>query len=241
MIDLIVDIGNSACKVAVSQEGQLVREYKFPGATIDSEIRKIASGEQFESIIISSVADNIEGDLLSFFKEVGKKIIFLDSTTPIPIINKYISVNTLGADRIAAAVAAHSLFPNDDCLIFDFGTALTIDKINKNGEFCGGNISLGMATRFKAINHYTKRLPLLINPSEIGETGKTTEEAIQNGVILGIMFEVEGYIAKNNNCIIIFTGGDAIYFAEKLKNPIFVVYNLVLIGLSKIAEFNADK
>jgi len=68
--------------------------------------------------------------------------------------------------------------------------------------------------------------------------GRNTAEAISNGVVLGIMFEVEKYIESNPHCRIIFTGGDSLFFAKKLKSPIFVTFNLVLKGLFKIAQLN---
>jgi len=46
---------------------------------------------------------------------------------------------------------------------------------------------------------------------------------------------LEGYISRHTEKISVFTGGDAIYFAKRMKNSIFVVSNLVLMGLALIA------
>lgn len=73
-------------------------------------------------------------------------------------------------------------------------------------------------------------------------TGKNTAEAIMGGVVNGIIFELEGYIAryerKMNDLAVVFTGGDAIFFAEKLKNTIFANYDLTLVGLNRILNYN---
>ena len=50
------------------------------------------------------------------------------------------------------------------------------------------------------------------------------------------MFEIDGYIKAFKDNIVIFTGGDAIYFAKKMKNSIFVVCNLELMGLALITD-----
>ncbi len=146
----------------------------------------------------------------------------------------------LGADRLAAALAVSMLFPGEDCVKFDFGTALTVDFISKEGVFEGGNISLGLQSRCRALNTFTKRLPLIQPGEKINDFGRKTTEAMESGVVLGMIFEVEGYINKYPGHKVIFTGGDAFYFAEKLKNAIFVVPNLVLIGLALIADYYAQ-
>ena len=61
------------------------------------------------------------------------------------------------------------------------------------------------------------------------------------GVVFGLIFEVEGYINDKPNSTVIFTGGDAIYFANRLKKTIFVVPNLVLLGLAQIADYYAKE
>jgi type III pantothenate kinase len=71
------------------------------------------------------------------------------------------SKETLGFDRLAAAVGAHTTFPDSNVLIIDAGTAITIDMVTAKGEFLGGNISPGLEMRFKALNTFTKKCPSL--------------------------------------------------------------------------------
>lgn len=200
----------------------------------------IVDGKTIGTIAISNVGKQIE-DIREELGQRCSRLIILDNNTPLPITNLYHTSETLGSDRVASVVAAHTLFPDHNCIVFDFGTAITIDIINKNGDYKGGNISLGTNTRFKAIHQYTKRLPLIEKGNATLDMGTSTQEAILNGVILGIMFEVEGYIRKYPNHLVVFTGGDAFYFAKKLKTPIFAVCNLVLMGLARIAEIDANK
>jgi len=170
----------------------------------------------------------------------------LDHHTPIPLINRYRTPDTLGYDRIAAAVGAYTIYPEKNVLVIDAGTAITYDLVTGGGEYMGGNISPGMAIRFKSLNKYTNRLPLL-EPSieEPPLLGSSTKEAIQSGVINGILFELDGFIGDvsrlHPELKVVLTGGDAKYFEGKLKSSIFVDLNLNLIGLNRILEHNASE
>ena len=136
------------------------------------------------------------------------------------------------------------MFPDSDLLIVDFGTAITVDYV-EDGTFRGGNISPGMTTRFRALADYTAKLPLCSPSDEELPYGRTTIEAIEQGVMQGITHEIEGYIEafskkKTKKCTI-FTGGDAKYFVKRIKNAIFADCEPVIIGLNRILNYNAEK
>ena len=130
-----------------------------------------------------------------------------------------------------------------DCLVVDFGTAITIDLV-EGGIYRGGNISPGVRTRFRALHDYTGRLPECSPTDEEREYGSTTSQAIEQGVMQGITYEVEGYIsnflARNVKISLIFKGGDAKYFVKRIKNAIFANCELVICGLNRILEYNAS-
>ena len=113
----------------------------------------------------------------------------------------------------------------------------------ENGVFRGGNISPGVRTRFRALHDYTSRLPQCEATDEILSLGRTTQQAIEQGVMEGITHEIEGYIRafslKNDKLTLIFTGGDANFFVKRIKNAIFAKCDLVLCGLNRILEYNA--
>ena len=142
----------------------------------------------------------------------------------------------LSYDRAAELVAAAFLFRDKPVTVFDFGTTLTVDFLSREGRYLGGNVSPGCRTRFKALERYSKSLPLVDTPEKILPEGKSLQGSIESGVISGIMFEIEGYIRLRPENIVVFTGGDAIYFAKKMKNSIFAVCNLVLMGLALITD-----
>ena len=98
--------------------------------------------------------------------------------------------------------------------------------------------------RFEALNHYTGRLPLIKwNKDDVVPEGSNTANAIKNGVLQGILNEVEGFITledkRNTNLKIILTGGDADFLNKQLKNSIFapqIIHEpyLVLKGLNEV-------
>ena len=99
--------------------------------------------------------------------------------------------------------------------------------------------------RFRALHDYTKRLPKCEPTDENLELGRTTSQAIEQGVMQGITHEIEGYIEafskkKGEKCII-FTGGDAKYFVKRIKNTIFADCEPVVFGLNRILNYNAER
>ena len=239
MKSVLIDIGNSAfCKTVFTDGGSLCPVRRVGRDCLCSTVAGAFDGEEKADVICMSTVAERDAGLESFLRSRCRKLICLDAFTPMPLKVDYDTPGTLGSDRIAAAVGAQSLFPGEDCLIFDFGTALTVDFLSGTGVFLGGNISPGLGMRFSALHRYTSRLPLT-SPSVPGRvTGKSTTEALDNGIVLGIMFEEERYINDNPGRRVIFTGGEALFFAKMSKTPIFVACNLVLAGLYKIAQFN---
>ena len=148
----------------------------------------------------------------------------------------------MGLDRIAAAVGAHFLYPNNSLLIIDVGSAITFDFLSDKATFLGGNISPGLQFRLKSLHQFTNKLPLVQPKDQIKLFSQTTEEAINSGVIRGICYEIENYIEEyeNNyeNLTSVLTGGDTYFFARILKKRIFAEEKLVLIGLNQILKYN---
>lgn len=240
MANLLIDIGNSNCKAAYCKGGELGEIFRSSQQDVLEFVLGIIKDEHPDVIVLSTVREDNE-QMQQTLRERCRKLVVMGSTMELP---EHFSIGFpakgLGVDRLAAALAVSMMFPGEDCIKFDFGTALTVDFINKEGVFEGGNISLGLQSRCRALNTFTKRLPLINPGEEIKDYGKKTAEAMEAGVVLGMKFEVEGYINKYPARKVIFTGGDAFYFAKKVKNPIFVVSNLVLVGLALIADYYAQ-
>ncbi len=245
-MNLIIDIGNTTSKLAIYDGNHLIFSDKTKSETdaVITMANDAARNFNVKNCIISSVS--LPGEPIgNAIEGVPGTVLTLRHDTPLPIVNLYATPETLGKDRIAAAVGATVVFPRTSCLIIDAGTAITYDYVKDGCEYLGGNISPGIDIRFKALHDFTSRLPLITEPRPTDDFGLTTEEALSNGVITGIVHEINGYIdafeKKNVNSRIILTGGCSIYLCKKLKNTIFAEPNLVTIGLNRILNYNVLK
>ena len=234
MANLVIDIGNTALKAAWTDEVTLGKTFRYQGERIMDFILSITLKVKPDTMVVSTVRELSQRNMSVLEKEC-EKLVVIDSGHS-EIFSEYGIPSCLTPDRAASVIAAKYLFKGRGCSVFDFGTTLTIDFICADGKYKGGNISVGCRTRFKAINRYSKSLPLLDTPDCIDEYGSSVVSSIGTGIIKGMIYEIDGYISENPENIVVFTGGDAIYFAKRMKNSIFVVCNLVLIGLSLIAD-----
>jgi len=234
MANLIIDIGNTAVKASWSEGMTLGKTFRYQGEKVRSFIISLTEKEKPEIMVISSVYEISGPDEAAFRKECDK-LLLLDSAHT-DILKENLLPEYLTYDRAASIIAARYLFRGKGCTVVDFGTTLTIDFTDEEGRYSGGNVSLGCRTRFKALNRYSRALPLIDSPEEVPVTGDTFTTSVASGVISGIMFEIDGYIGLHPDNIVVFTGGDANYFAKRMKNSIFVVSNLVLMGLAIIAD-----
>lgn len=242
-MNLIIDIGNSFIKLAIFDNNEIVISDQYRLDDKDFIHTLLKEQPTLEKGIIS-ITGKSNQDLISTLSKKLKLFIILDEYTSLPIENLYRTKETLGKDRLAAAVAANYIYPECNILVIDAGTALTYELINNKAQYLGGSISPGLAMRFKALNAFTDKLPLLSPAKKYTFPAITTAEAIQGGVQNGIIKEIDSIIndckKQYSDLKVVFTGGDAVFFDKKLKSSIFVDSNLVLKGLNRILEFNAE-
>ncbi|MBB2145947.1 type III pantothenate kinase [Pedobacter sp. LMG 31464] len=242
MHNLVIDIGNTNSKLAVFNQKELVH-YERLKELDEASLKDLIEKYQIQNATVSSVNKDIK-ELSDYLKQFVNYIHF---TTEIQgkIKNNYQTLSTLGLDRWAKVIAAHCLYPSKNCLMIDAGTCITYDVLTATNEYFGGSISLGIKMRFEALNHYTGRLPLVNWNNEENNIpeGTDTINAIKNGVLQGILNEVEGFISlenkRNKDLKVIITGGDADFLNMQLKNSIFatqIIHEpyLVLKGLNEV-------
>ncbi len=239
-MNLVVDFGNSRIKAAVFNGRDLFQSKIFN--SVEEVINDKKFYEEASLCMIASVTEQH----LAFIKALYKKCKLLEftSSTKSPLKNAYKSTSTLGSDRLAASVGAFSIYPNKNILVIDAGTCLKFNFINANGEYLGGAISPGFQMRFKSLNHFTKKLPLINLDENFDKLiGQSTEESILSGVINGIISETDGIIDSYKkqfpDLVIAFTGGDCSFFAKRLKSRIFAHPELILTGLNEILIYNS--
>lgn len=246
---LVMDFGNTFKKFALFKGNELIRLEQIsndisenPEAFAREFIEKY-SPAPVKSAILSSVID-YAADFDNYL-ERNYHLVRITEDTPLPVVNKYAGKSTLGKDRLASAVAAHTLFPGKDVLAITAGSCIIYDFVNAEGEYQGGAISPGMNMRFKALHNFTGHLPLVQDDDSNKLIGSTTKESILSGVVNGMAAEMDGtidrYTENYENLTVILSGGDGKRFDKKLKNSIFAVPNLVLNGLNIILDFNEKK
>jgi len=239
-LNLVIDIGNTRTKTALFDGENLVELLilKSPEDIFNTNFL-----ENCTQIIVSSVKDDVK----IFLSELSKlkQTILFTSSTKTPIENKYQSLFTLGSDRISAAIGAYYLYPNKNVLVIDAGTCIKYNFTNSNNQYLGGGISPGIEMRFKALQKFTDKLPLVeIDVNFNSLIGDSTQSSISSGVLNGIFSEIDGvinlYKLQFPDLICVLTGGDSQYLANRLKNSIFTHQNLVLKGLNDILNYTIE-
>ena len=125
MINLVIDIGNSRTKIALFNEHDLMLNVTVDRLTPDHLKMLKDEQPQLNKVILSSVKA-VEPEITGYLSGNFEFFIELDHLTRLPIENIYETPETLGKDRLAAAVGANELFPDQNLLIIDAGTAINI-------------------------------------------------------------------------------------------------------------------
>lgn len=238
-MNLVIDIGNTRVKAALYKE-DLLEDLKIYD-TVDELQADTTLLQKAQQIIVGSVVDK-QDDFYRSLRAYAPTLLFTTNTN-IPLTNLYHSVATLGSDRISASVAAYFLQPDTDVLVIDAGTCIKYNFTNSKNEYLGGGISPGIQMRFKALHHYTSKLPLIgLSEGSIDLIGTNTHHSILSGVINGTIAEIDSLIEQYKiqypKILVLLTGGDSEYLAKRLKNSIFAHQNLVLKGLNDILNYN---
>ena len=154
-LNLIIDIGNTMAKVALFNGGEMVEVLTESNQSLDC-LKALCSKYPVEQGIVATVIDLSER-ILADLAALPFPLLWLNHQTPLPVVNLYETPETLGYDRMAAAVGANEQFPHRDVLVIDAGTCITYEFIDSKGQYHGGNISPGMQMRFKALHQFTGR------------------------------------------------------------------------------------
>jgi type III pantothenate kinase len=245
-MNLLIDLGNTLAKCFITEQDKPVLEAKFDAHDF-SAVEKFVTGLALpvDAAILSSVIDHP----LSLVQALEKCFftVVLDHTTSLPFTNNYGSPQTLGRDRLAAAAGAVRQYPGSNVLAIDAGTCIKYDLVTADGKYLGGGISPGIEMRFRSLNTFTDKLPLLHRKDQAELLGTNTEGSIRSGVQHGAMEEVKGMIARysegREGLKTVITGGDMDFFMSLVseKNAIFADPYLALKGLNFILEHNASK
>lgn len=223
------------------EQSKIVERFQQKVLTI-KWLERLFNKYRIKGVIVSSVVTN--HSLVELWLKKKTFFISLDYQTPIPIQNDYQTPQTLGNDRLAAAVGAFALYPNQNCLIVDAGTCITYEFISAKSVYKGGSIAPGLMMRFRSMHKFTAKLPLIKKQRLESFIGFNTETSIRTGAQLGLCLEVEGFYRKYEQTFgdtqLILTGGDADIIAQYIEQQAIINKDIVLIGLHKILDYNVE-
>ncbi len=246
---LCLDIGNTTIHGGVFKGDELILHFRKTSEVKNSSdeigifLRSVLRENEIEPKDIASIAlCSVVPSLLHAIRNASYKFFSLEPfilqagvKTGLKI--KYRNPLEVGADRIATAIAATHLYPEENIIAVDFGTATTFCAITSKKEYLGGAIIPGIAISMEALESRTAKLPSVEIIKPVEAVGRSTVESIQAGLFysqVGTVKEVTKRFAeesfRDSNLVIVGTGGYARLFeGENLFDRIFP--NLVLNGL----------
>jgi len=251
---LAIDIGNTDITLGLSSQNQWSQLWRVPSVVSRPELfygiklreyffESNIKTESVQQIVISSVVPGLTDKIVSVVTTLfEKKPIVLGpevySKLPIEVLNPY----EIGSDLVSNALAAYVRF-KQNCIVVDFGTALTFTTISNKGKILGVAIAPGLKTAIKSLSQNTAKLfdvPLELPKSALG---KNTVHAIQAGILLGYEGLVGSMLSRikkelaDDQCATIATGGLSSIITP-LKNQFTEVdENLTLNGLKMVGDF----
>lgn len=242
---LAIDIGNSAAKAAVFCEGEMIGSVVRFTEQEWEVADQLVTNHGVKNIIYSTVANVPPKRWIDKWESEDCLIVALSADLPLPFQSAYQTMDTLGHDRIAVVAGSlaqpTSIAPAAAAparLIVDAGTCVTLDLVDTDGMYLGGNISPGLKMRLQAMHTFTARLPFPAPADPQGLVGLSTVEALRHGGQLGLVYEVEGLFQRLQvtypDLELLLTGGDGQWIAQHLSIPCRFNPNLVLLGLNQI-------
>ena len=253
---LALDIGNSQIFCGVFDGDQLKVQVRYAskaqissdefGVFLRGALRENnVNPESIEIIGISSVVPELNYAL----RACCQKYFNIEPMLMQPGIKTGLEIDykdpkEVGSDRIADSIGAVKMFPNQDLILIDFGTATTICAISKDRVFLGGNIMPGIRLSMEALESKTSKLPSVEIRATNEIVGKTTIDSIQNGLYwsnVGMIKEITSKISQEvfdgNTPLRIATGGFSHLFdRENLFDH--VVTDLILVGIVEALKIN---
>jgi type III pantothenate kinase len=165
-----------------------------------------------------------------------RQVVELNSRTLRGVGIRYPRPHTIGADRLANALAAKALV-GAPVVVVDFGTAVTFDVVDARGDYVGGIIAPGLAAMTDYLHEKTALLPRITIRDVPRAVGKSTVEAMRIGAVhgyRGLIRELIGELKKElafPRLPVLATGGYAALIARGLPEIQRVLPRLTLEGL----------
>jgi type III pantothenate kinase len=237
---LLIDVGNSRIKFGLATREAILGRREAPTAGISTEaVRRVTEGWDFRTAVLCSV---VPAAVPAFREAFSSNLLELRHDTPMGIGVRYPQPETIGADRLANAVALAHLHGAPG-IVIDFGTAVTFDILSADREYIGGVIAPGLRLMTDYLHERTALLPLVDLREPDSAIGQSTADAIRagaafgyRGMIQGILNAVRRELPGGDSAHILATGGNAEWIISGLKERILVDPDLTLHGLRLVGN-----
>jgi type III pantothenate kinase len=238
-VTICFDFGNTRKKAAIFRNSEIVKTMVLEDDAA-STISSLMDTFKPDKSILSSVIDH-NPEVEEVLKK-NSRFHLLNHLSKLPITTPVGKPETIGADRLAIAAGGVHFYPDKNLLLIGLGTCVTLNFVNKYKELLGGSISPGLEMRLRALQFYTAKLPFVKPQPDVPLIAYDTETNILTGVLLGMAYELDGFIAAYNakfdNFNVVLTGGDVQHLASHMKSRIFADPELIFKGLYAISEVN---
>ena len=194
-------------------------------------------------IVLASVVPQLTGRVVQACQEYLKiEPLVVDTGVKTGIRILYDDPKSVGADRVADAVAVMKLYGGPACVI-DFGTATTFNAVTAEGDYLGGAITAGVNLAAEALYTRAAKLPRMDLQRPPSVIGRNTVHAMQSGLLFGYVSMVEGMVARfrselGSDMKVVATGGLAEVVAKETDVIDIIAPWLTLDGLRIIWERN---
>ncbi len=255
---LCLDVGNTSIHGGVFNEKRLILQFRktssFRGSSdeIGIFLRSVLNEndldpKQISHIgICSVVPDAINSLRNACIKYFGMRPFELGPGAKTGLKINYRNPAEVGADRIAAAVAAVDQFPGKNLILIDFGTATTFDVVTKDKVYQGGTIIPGLQISMEALEQKAAKLPPVEIVKREKVVGRSTMGSIQSGLYFGQMGMVKELIKEitresfpEEKPVVVATGGFSnLYRNDNLFH--IIVPELVLLGIHIAVNKNME-
>ncbi len=238
---LLIDNSNSYTKLAVSEGIVIGEPVKLPTPSLSvALLHQTLETLSFDATVLASVVPAKAAVLREALG--GRPLLEVQASLDLGIGIDYPEPASIGADRLANAVAAAALagFPS---VVVDFGTALTFDILSKEGNYVGGVIAPGLEAMSDYLNQRTALLPRIALAEPPGILGKSTQHAMLAGAVYGyrglvkeILLQIQKSLNAGADLKVLATGGYADLIAAGVPGVGKVIPLLTLEGLRLIGE-----
>lgn len=232
---IVVDVSNSFTKYAVSTATRLGRVQSLPTKEVTPRwLQQLQRSMPNASVYLSSVVPNCTA---LFQKRFGAHLHNLHGEADLGLKINYPKKSQIGPDRLANAIAAQHYY-GAPCVVLDFGTAVTFDVVDRTGAYTGGVIAPGLNVMTDYLHERTALLPKVKLREPRRAVGKSTEEAILSGAMIGyrgliraVLESIHTELKKPDSWKVIATGGQAALVTKKMPEIAAVHPHLTLEGL----------